>query len=217
MHVGRPQGPLRETRRRFETSAQDYSQQFREKLRRIDPPQRVRAFLDHHLDHYQQANGDPAPLLDHLKYVVLHPLEALRAKSPQLAAAIDDYNREVLAIEVDTSLPALRVIRVLERIKAVRPLPKMIRVDNGPEFISAKLDHWCRVNGITLTYIQPGKPTQNAYVERLNGSMRRELLSANVFRTLDEVRQKADEWMNDYNHRRPHKWLGYRPPALIKS
>ena len=134
----------------------------------------------------------------------------------RLLNVIDDYNREVLAIEVDTSLPALRVIRVLERIKAVRPLPKMIRVDNGPEFISAKLDHWCKENGIALTYIQPGKPTQNAYIERLNGSIRRELLSAYVFHTLSEVREKADEWMNDYNHHRPHKALGYRPPALIQ-
>ncbi len=133
-----------------------------------------------------------------------------------LLNVIDDYNREVLAIEVDTSLPALRVIRVLERIKAMRPLPKMIRVDNGPEFISAKLDHWCREQGITLTYIQPGKPTQNAYIERLNGSIRRELLSAYVFRTLSEVREKADEWMNDYNHHRPHKALGYRPPVLLR-
>ncbi|MEZ4790395.1 MAG: IS3 family transposase [Flavobacteriales bacterium] len=134
----------------------------------------------------------------------------------RLLNVIDDYNREVLAIEVDTSLPALRVIRVLERIKAVRPLPKMIRVDNGPEFISAKLDHWCKEYGITLTFIQPGKPTQNAYIERLNGSIRRELLSAYVFRTLSEVREKADEWMNDYSHHRPHKALGYRPPVLLQ-
>ncbi|MBK7754132.1 MAG: IS3 family transposase [Flavobacteriales bacterium] len=131
----------------------------------------------------------------------------------RLLNVIDDYNREVLAIEVDTSLPALRVIRVLERIKSVRPLPKMIRVDNGPEFVSHKLDQWCRDNGITLAYIQPGKPTQNAYVERFNGSMRRELLSAYVFRTLDEVREKAEEWMDDYNNHRPHKALGYRSPA----
>ena len=131
----------------------------------------------------------------------------------RLLNVIDDYNREILAIEVDTSLPALRVIRVLERIKSVRPLPKMIRVDNGPEFVSCKLDQWCKDNGITLAYIQPGKPTQNAYVERFNGSMRRELLSAYVFRTLDEVRNKAEEWMDDYNNHRPHKVLGYRSPA----
>ncbi len=131
----------------------------------------------------------------------------------RLLNVIDDHNREVLAIEVDTSLPALRVIRVLERIKAERGLPKMIRVDNGPEFISAKLDHWCREHGITLTFIQPGKPTQNAYVERFNGSMRRELLSAYVFRSLDEVREKTEEWMDDYNNHRPHKALGYRSPT----
>ena len=129
---------------------------------------------------------------------------------------LDDYNREVLAMEVDTSLPALRVIRVLERLKEHRSLPAMIRVDYGPEFISAKLDHWCREHNITLTYIQPGKPTQNAYVERLNGSIRRELLSACVFRTLDEVRLRTTEWMYDYNHLRPHKALGYRPPVLIQ-
>lgn len=134
----------------------------------------------------------------------------------RLLNVIDDHNREVLAIEVDTSLPALRVIRVLERLKEQRPLPAMIRVDNGPEFISAKLDHWCRQHKVTLTYIQPGKPTQNAYIERLNGSIRRELLSAYVFRTLDEVRLRATEWMYDYNHLRPHKALGYRPPVLVQ-
>ena len=126
---------------------------------------------------------------------------------------IDDYNREVLAIEVDTSLPALRVIRVLEQLKTVRPLPKMIRTDNGPEFISCKLDHWCKANKIILAHIQPGKPTQNAYVERFNGNIRRELLNAYVFRTLGEVRQKTQEWMIDYNNHRPHKALGYRSPA----
>ena len=131
----------------------------------------------------------------------------------RLLNVIDDYNREVLAIEVDTSLPALRVIRVLERIKSLRPLPKMIRVDNGPEFISHKLEQWCKENGITLAFIQPGKPTQNAYVERFNGSMRRELLSAYVFRSLDEVREKTEEWMDDYNNHRPHKALGYRSPT----
>ena len=126
---------------------------------------------------------------------------------------IDDFNRQVLWIETDTSLPALRVIRVLEQLEASRGLPEMIRVDNGPEFISHKLDAWCKDHGITPAYIQPGKPTQNAYVERLNGSIRRELLNAYVFRTLEEVREKALEWQHDYNHRRPHSALGYRAPV----
>ena len=130
---------------------------------------------------------------------------------------IDDFNRQLLWIETDTSLPALRVIRVLERLEETRGLPEMIRVDNGPEFISHKLDAWCKDKKITLAFIQPGKPTQNAYVERLNGSIRRELLNAYVFRTLDEVRERAQVWQNDYNHRRPHKALGYRAPVDLLS
>ena len=91
----------------------------------------------------------------------------------------------------------------------------MIRVDNGPEFISARLDTWCKDRKITLALIQPGKPTQNAYVERLNGSIGRELLNAYVFRTLDEVREKAMEWQDDYNDRRRHKSLGYQTPVNV--
>ena len=101
----------------------------------------------------------------------------------RLLNIIDDYNRQVLAIEADTSLPALRLIRVLERLEELRSIPKMIRVDNGPEFISEKLDTWCRLRKIQLVFIQPGKPMQNGYVERLNGNIRRELLNAYVFKT----------------------------------
>jgi len=116
-------------------------------------------------------------------------------RSYRLLNVIDDYNRQVLHIETDTSLPALRVIRVLKRLKETRGLPNMIRVDNGPEFISQKLDQWCKEHQITLAFIQPGKPTQNAYIERLNGSMRQELLNAYVFKTLKEVRTKTQQWM----------------------
>lgn len=130
----------------------------------------------------------------------------------RLLNIVDDFNREVLHIESDTSLPTARLIRCLEMLKELRGLPKMIRVDNGPELISASLDAWCKENGITLVFIQPGKPTQNGYVERCNGSIRRELLNAYLFQTLDEVRQKAEEWRVDYNQHRPHKSLGYVPP-----
>ncbi len=126
---------------------------------------------------------------------------------------IDDYNREVLAIETDTSLPALRVIRVLERLKETRGLPGMIRVDNGPEFISDKLDAWCKDHKIQLVFIQPGKPMQNGFIERLNGSIRSELLNAYVFRTLSEVRDMADRWRQDYNNNRPHDALGNLTPT----
>ena len=131
----------------------------------------------------------------------------------RLLNVMDDYNREVLAVEADSSLPSLRVIRILEQLKEHRGLPQMIRVDNGPEFISFKLDSWCKENKVTLTFIQPGKPMQNGYVERCNGSIRSELLNAYVFKSLSEVRQKADEWMTDYNYHRPHKALNYQTPA----
>jgi putative transposase len=131
----------------------------------------------------------------------------------RLLNIIDDYNRELLAIEPDTSLPALKVINVLEQLKQWRGLPRMIRVDNGPEFISFKLDLWCKENKIDLMFIQPGKPMQNGYVERFNGSLRKELLNAYIFRTLAEVRIKTEEWMNDYNKNRPHMALNYQTPS----
>ena len=114
---------------------------------------------------------------------------------------------------MDTSLPSLRLIRTLERIIAERGKPKCIRVDNGPEFISHKLQEWCEANGIRIQYIQPGKPTQNAYVERNNGSIRRGLLNAYLFNSLAEVRIMAEDWRIDYNQERPHKSLGYMSPV----
>lgn len=136
-------------------------------------------------------------------------------RSYRLLNVIDDYNRQVLAIEADTSLPVLRLIRVLERLKETRGLPQMIRCDNGPEFISQKLDYWCKENKITLVFIQPGKPMQNAFIERLNGSIRRELLNAYVFKSLNDVRERAEEWMNDYNRNRPHESLNYKTPMQM--
>jgi len=133
-------------------------------------------------------------------------------RSFRMPNIIDDFNREVLFIESDRSLPTLRLIRVLEYLKDYRGLPKMIRVDNGPEFISHKLDQWCKEHEIHLMFIQPGKPMQNGFVERFNGNVRRELLNAYVFKSLSEVREKADEWMIDYNNNRPHKALSYKTP-----
>ena len=125
---------------------------------------------------------------------------------------MDDFNRESLATEVDTSLPALRVIRELDRILETREKPDVIRMDNGPEFISHRLQEWCEARNIKLLYIQPGKPTQNAFIERKNGSMRRELLNAYMFNSLSEVREMCAEWRKDYNEERPHKSLGYLSP-----
>lgn len=127
---------------------------------------------------------------------------------------IDDFNRESLAVEVDTSLPARRVERVLDAIVAQRGLPANIRSDNGPEFISGVMEQWCEKNKVSWQYIQPGRPMQNAYIERKNGSMRRELLDAYAFDTIKEVRTLSAEWRHDYNQERPHKALGYLSPVL---
>jgi putative transposase len=133
----------------------------------------------------------------------------------RLFNVMDDFNRESLAIEVDTSLPSLRVIRVLERLIAERGCPANIRCDNGPEFISHKLEQWCsdEKRRINLMYIQPGRPMQNAYIERKNGSLRRELLDAYLFGSLAEVRIMSERWRLDYNTERPHKALGYLSPV----
>ena len=126
---------------------------------------------------------------------------------------IDDYNREALAIEVDTALPAERVIRVLEEVVEYRGKPQQIRVDNGPEFISSKLVQWCQQREIQLLYIQPGKPMQNGYIERFNGSYRKDVLDAYLFEDLYQVRVLTAHWMQDYNHSRPHDSLGGLSPA----
>lgn len=135
----------------------------------------------------------------------------------RLLNIVDDFNRECLAIEADTSLPAQRVIRVLNRLIETKGKPANIRCDNGPEFISHALQAWCESHQITLQYIQPGSPTQNAYIERTNGSLRRELLDAYLFTSLREVKEMTKAWRQDYNHDRPHASLGYMPPIQYEE
>lgn len=134
----------------------------------------------------------------------------------RLLNVLDDYNREILWIETDTSLPTHRVIRTLESIIQSRGLPKMIRVDNGPEFISSYLSLWCEKNDITLLFIEPGEPTQNAYIERFNGTFRRDVLNAYVFKSIKEVDQITEEWMYDYNNNRPHMALKNKTPVEFR-
>ncbi|MFL7025625.1 IS3 family transposase [Enterovibrio norvegicus] len=126
---------------------------------------------------------------------------------------LDEATRECLAIEVDTSLPAGRVVRVLEQLEQERGLPKQLRMDNGPELISEQLTDWCKAHDIELIYIQPGKPQQNGFVERFNGSFRREFLNAYLFESIEQVRDMAWVWMCDYNEERTHESLGNIPPT----
>ncbi len=121
---------------------------------------------------------------------------------------IDDYNREGLGIEVDLSLPALRVIRSLERIIEWRGKPKAIRCDNGLEYLSGKLVAWANKQRIRLQYIQPGKPQQNAYVERFNRTVRHEWLDQHLFESIAQAQDTATKWLWNYNNERPNMALG---------
>ena len=130
---------------------------------------------------------------------------------------IDDYNREALKIEPYFSISAQRVITILERVILEKGKPKVIRVDNGPEFISNALREWCIQNGIGLLFIQPGKPMQNGYVERFNRSFRQDVLDTNLFANLIEVKLASDEFEEDYNFYRPHESLGNMSPIRYKQ
>ena len=123
---------------------------------------------------------------------------------------LDEGVREALAIEVDTSLPAQRVVRVLQQLEAWRGLPKAIRLDNGPELTSQYLADWCKDKGIELRFIQPGKPNQNAFIERFNQSYRTEVLNSCLFTSLDEVREITHQWLQSYSEERPA-----RPPPCL--
>ncbi len=129
-------------------------------------------------------------------------------RSFRLLNVIDDFNREALGMEIDLSLPAGRVIRTLNRIIEWRGKPTAIRCDNGPEYISTSLVTWAREHEIELCYIQPGKPQQNAYVERFNRTVRYEWLSQYYWKSLGEVQLFAIQWMYQYNHERPSMALG---------
>lgn len=128
---------------------------------------------------------------------------------------LDDYNREGLGIEVDVSLPSLRVIRSLEQIIEWRGKPSAIRLDNGPEYIAQSLVAWANSQRITLMYIQPGKPTQNAYIERYNRTVRHEWLDMHAFESVDQAQHLATEWLWLYNNERPNTAIGGVPPRRL--
>ena len=130
---------------------------------------------------------------------------------------VDDFTRECLAIEVDRSLPGLRVTRVLDRLHAAVGLPQTIVVDNGPEFAGRTLDAWAYARGVTLRFIRPGKPIENAYVESFNGKFRDECLNEHWFVSLADAKAEIEAWRIDYNTVRPHSSLDGRTPEQFAS
>ena len=127
---------------------------------------------------------------------------------------VDAFTREALAIEVDQGIRGEQVVAVMTRLALMRGAPKTIRVDNGPEFVSKTLDR-AHQNGVTLDFSRPGKPTDNAFIESLNGKFRAECLNANWFLSLDEARRKCEAWRRDYNEVRPHSAIGNQVPAVL--
>ena len=127
-------------------------------------------------------------------------------------AIIDDFNREVLSIINDTSISAIRLVRELTNLCQWRGKPRKIRMDNGPEFISIALQQWAQEYEVNLCFIQPGKPTQNSYVERFHKTYRHEILNAYLFESMEQVRGLTQEWIWIYNHKRPHDSLGKLTP-----
>lgn len=125
---------------------------------------------------------------------------------------VDDFNREALSIEIDLNLPAQRGVRVPDRIAASRGYPVMLRMDNGPEFISLILAEWAEKHAVKLEFIRAGKPTQNAFIERFNRTYRTEILDFYLFRTLNEVREITEKWLSEYNCERPHESLNNLTP-----
>jgi len=131
----------------------------------------------------------------------------------RLFNVVDDFNREALHIEVDTSIISMRLVRIFEHLAAERGLPTVLRVDNGPEFLGEEFVRWAKNRGLAIRYIQPGKPNQNAYIERFNRTFREEVLDQHLFPRLDDLREAAWWRMIEYNEQRPHDAPGGLTPA----
>lgn len=121
---------------------------------------------------------------------------------------IDDYNREALIVKPQIIFPGEHVVRELDNLIFYRGKPRYIRVDNGPEFMSKVFVEWCRENDIQIKYIEPGRPMQNAFIERFNRLYREDVLDAYLFKDMNQVKSISDEWREDYNENHPHGSLG---------
>ncbi len=130
---------------------------------------------------------------------------------------VDDFNREALHIEVDTSITSARLVRIFEQLRRDHGLPQVLRTDNGPEFVGEVFVAWAKAHGIAVQYIQPGKPNQNAYIERFNRTFREEVLDQHLFARHQDVREAAWWWQIEYNEERPHDSLGDLTPLEYRQ
>ena len=140
-----------------------------------------------------------------------------KQQSVRIINVVDECSRKDLWVEAAHSITAAKLIETLDRIGETRGWPRYIRCDNGPEFISYMLKQWAEEKNIEIRFIQPGKPTQNGIVERLNGTMRTECLNLNWFYSLDEINQLLGQWYKTYNFDRPHSSLKYKTPVTFEN
>ena len=133
----------------------------------------------------------------------------------RILTVIDAFTRYVQALDVRERYTGADVVATLEEVCKVSGYPKSIRVDQGPEFISKDLDMWAYARGVELDFSRPGKPTDNAFIESLNGKFRTECLNAHWFLSLADARRKCELWRRDYNDVRPHSALGYQTPSAL--
>lgn len=147
--------------------------------------------------------------LDYMSDVLMNGLRF------RTANVIDDSNREALGIEVSRSLPATKITAWLDRLADKKGYPREIRVDNGPENISKHFVSWAQSHAINIVYIQPGKPAQNAYIERFNRTYREDVLDMYLFESIEHVKHLTREWLLYYNQKRPHQALGALPPVMF--
>ncbi len=130
---------------------------------------------------------------------------------------IDDFSRKCVGQLVDTSISGARLARYLDELALTRSLPASLVLDNGPELTSKAMFFWAHKTKVKLCFIQPGKPTQNAYVESFNGRFRDGCLNQHWFRSLNDARQIINDWRHHYNNVRPHSSLGYRAPTVFEA
>src|SRR3954470_21344315 len=173
-----------------------------------------------HRKRLTRAEGIPLPIPDQrlARWSVGFTVDTLAdGRGFRTLNIVDDFTRECVAIEVDRSLPGLRVASVLARLHATLGLPQCIVVDNGPEFAGRTLDAWAYARGVTLRFIRPGKPIENAYVESFNGKFRDECLNEHWFVTLADAKATIEAWRVDYNAVRPHSSLAGRTPTQFAA
>ncbi len=133
-------------------------------------------------------------------------------KRLRVLTVVDNFTRVSPAIGVGYRYTGYDVVRTLEQAARRHGVPKAIRVDNGPEFVSKELDLWAYANGVTLDFSRPGKPTDNAFAEAFNARVRQECLNQHWFLSLEDARRKINRWRREYNQERPHSMLGYMTP-----